>query len=129
MSLPVNPAVLPLNLRIYRRIVLASFIGLLALFFVNSLLLTIRPGLTSLIIWLIQTTPLLIFIPGLARNHLRAYAWLSFVCLMYFIHAVLTAFNPASRTIGALEVALCTALFTGLILYIRNFRMHYKVSI
>ena len=83
----------------------------------------------TLSIALLQTLPLLIFAPGLQRTRLRTYGWMSFVVLLYFTHGVLVAFRPEQLTQGLIEVLLCVALFTFLILFIRQYREHYKTPL
>ena len=102
-----------------RALVLTGYYGLIMSLFFNSLAMTTGLAVTTLVIWLIQTAPLLIFMPGLHRSRVRSYAWLSFVVLMYFIHGVLTAFTPGKLVIGLVETAFCCLLFVALILFIR----------
>ena len=78
------------------------------------------------VIWLIQTLPLLIFLKGLLQNNLRTYAWMCFVVLLYFTHGVLLAFDPPRRWLGVTEIVLCTIMFVAMILYIRQYREHFK---
>jgi len=120
---------LPGSVRHWRNAVLFVFYCLLLLFFVSSLSMTIRTGVTTVVIWLIQTFPLLIFTPALHRNYLRAYAWLSFVVLIYFVHGVLTAFSQDSLLLGVIESLLCSLLFIALIFYIRKYRTHFQVPL
>ena len=105
-----------------RRLALGSYyaLGLVLLF--NSLTMTTGLTITTLVIWLLQVSPLLIFARGLHRSQTRAYAWLSFVVLMYFVHGVLTAFTPGRLLEGLLEVTCCSLLFVALILFIRRSR-------
>jgi uncharacterized membrane protein len=63
-------------------------------------------SLITFVVWLIQIVPLLIFIVGLHKIKIRTYGWLCFVCLMYFTHGVLAAFDPARRVLGLVEVAI-----------------------
>ena len=89
------------------------------------------PGFTlaTPVIWLIQTLPLLIFLKGLLQNNLRTYAWMCFVVLLYFTHGVLLAFDPPRRWLGVTEVLLCVIMFVAIILYIRQYREHFKVGL
>ena len=102
-----------------RSLVLTGYYGLILTLFFNSLAMTTGLTITTLVIWLIQTAPLLIFLPGLHRSRMRSYAWLSFVVLMYFIHGVLAAFTPGKLIVGLFETAFCCLLFVALILFIR----------
>lgn len=120
---------LPIPLRNLKRAVGLGFYGLLLALFFNSLAMTLRPGLTSAVIWLLESVPLLIFIPGLLKTRLRTFAWLSFVSLMYFIHGVLLAFSPERMWIGLMESLCSIGLFIALLLFIRNYRQHFQVSV
>ena len=124
-----NLAALPPAVSNARRVVLGSVYGLLLVFLVSSLQATLRPGLATLVIWTIQVLPLLCFLPFLHRTRLRAYAWLSFVSLVYFIHGVLLAFDPARSLLGMVETLFCTSLFIALVAFIRAYRKHFNVSV
>ncbi|GAB5498856.1 MAG: DUF2069 domain-containing protein [Pseudohongiellaceae bacterium] len=120
---------LPAKIALTRRLVLANFYALLVYFALNSVLSLPELSLAMPVIWLLQTLPLLIFLPGLLRTRPRSFAWLSFVILLYFMHAVLLAFEPERRWLGVLEALLCTSLFTLLVIFIRQYRDHYQVGI
>lgn len=119
----------PALLKLARRIVLGSCYGLVLYFLATSLRAVNGLSLGALVIWLIQIIPLAIFLPSLHGDRLRSYAWVSFVVLLYFIHGVLVAFEPERRLYGFVEVGLCALLFTGLIIYIRQYRDHYGVGL
>ena len=82
-----------------------------------------------LLLWLIKALPLLIFVPSLHMRKLRAYAWLSFLVLLYFIQGVQTAFTEEARVYGVIVTLLLSGLFSALIVYIRSYRQFYKVSL
>jgi uncharacterized membrane protein len=42
----------------------------------------------SILRWLVQCIPLLMFVPGLLRDSHRSYSWLCFVVLIYLIPAI-----------------------------------------
>jgi uncharacterized membrane protein len=120
---------LPAPIELLRKSLLVSFYALLFYFVVSTALVfeEFRPA--SLAIWAIQTAPLLIFARGLHQAHLRTYGWVSFVILLYFMHGVLIAFEPGRLWLGLIEVSLCSIIFVLLILFIRKYRDHYKVSL
>lgn len=120
---------MPANLRMTWLGLLGSFLGLLLYFALNSWLALGGPSLALPVVWLLQTLPLLIFLPGLLRARPRTCAWLSFVVLLYFIHAVLVAFDPARRLLGLIEVLLCVVMFVLLIIYIRQYRAAFGRAI
>jgi len=112
-----------------RRIVLAACYGLLVYFLVSSVVALNSIVITTFVIWFVQILPLVIFMPGLHQSRLRSYAWVSFVVLLYFMHGVLVAFVPERRLFGLIEVTLCSVLFVFLIIYIRQHRTYYNVSL
>ena len=124
-----QPQELPIPIKRSKAVLLASYYGLIIYFFAASILATGNLNLATLFIWLIQVLPLLLFLPGLHTNRLRTYGWASFLVLLYFIHAVLVVFDPARRGLGVVEILLCCTLFVTLIVFIRQFKAHYRVSI
>lgn len=120
---------LPCKIANFRLGVLASYYALVGFFFVSTPMMLSSLSFGTLSIALLQTLPLLIFAPGLQRTRLRTYGWMSFVVLLYFTHGVLVAFRPEQLTQGLIEVLLCVALFTFLILFIRQYREHYKTPL
>jgi len=121
--------VVPSILSRARFLVLAACYALMLNFLISSLLILEVPSLATLVIWLIQVLPLAIFMPSLHLGSLRSFAWVSFVILLYFMHGVLVAFNPASLIFGLIEAALCTIVFCALIVYIREYRRFYGVKL
>lgn len=120
---------LPDNLRHLRWLVLSTYFGLLLYFLVNTIVVTPSITLATPVIWLIQTVPLLIFLRGLLRSNPRTYAWMCFVVLLYFTHGVLLAFDPSRRWLGITETLLCIVMFVAMILFIRQYREHFKVGL
>lgn len=104
------------------RVIQFVYVALLILFLVASWRATTHPGLAMIVIWLIQVVPLLGFIPAVRGGNPRHLTWLSFVTLMYFVHAVLVSFNPLTRWIGVAEGALCAVIFAAIIAHIRRLR-------
>lgn len=70
-------------------------------------------------VWVIRVLPLVLFVPGVARDSLRAVVWLCFVLLFYFVSAVEAIFARPSDVLAALGVASVVALFVVATLYIR----------
>ncbi len=120
---------LPPSIELLRKSLLVTYYALLFYFVVNAVLVFGEFRLASAVIWFIQVAPLLIFARGLHRGRLRTYCWVSFAILLYFMHGVLTAFDPERLWLGVVEVVLCTIIFVLLILYIRQYRDHYKVPL
>jgi uncharacterized membrane protein len=45
-------------------------------------------------IWILQTIPLLLILPGLITKYYRSYSWLCFLMLAYFISYVVQVYSP-----------------------------------
>lgn len=73
--------ILQKKLHLGRMLTLGCYIGLLVLF----ALLNLLRETGSIKLWMLQSIPLLIFIPALRNETHRSYSWLCFVALMYFV--------------------------------------------
>jgi len=114
------------GIRYSQLLVLIAFYGLILTFSVKTMAAVVlgsNPA-AAVAVWVFQTAPLLIFIPGLYARHLRTYAWLSFVSLLYFIPSVLTAFRPDALYYGLFLSLLSTVLFSALVAYIHLARKY-----
>ena len=99
--------------------VLVCYYGLLGLFLFISLTALESFSLATPIIWLLQTLPLLLFIKAVHRGNASQFIYFSLVVLLYFMHGVLVAFDPARLVLGLAEVTLSIALFCSLMLYLK----------
>lgn len=97
------------KLQVARTLVIGSYVGLLVLFSVLTLLQT-DPNLP---LWVVQVVPLLIFAPGLWRGRHRTYSWLCFVVLIYFTWAVTNTLSPLVYWRDYLVVLLTVVLFSS----------------
>ncbi len=120
---------LPKQVAAARLTVLVSYCLLLIYFAVLNIFAFGELNLAAIFIWFLQAIPLLIFARGLFLTHLRTYGWFCFVVLLYFIHAILVAFDPSRRLFGITEALLCTTLFVALVFFIRGFKTHFNVNI
>lgn len=98
---------------------LALYYCLIAFFGFVSLQALDSVRFTTLVIWVLQILPLLPFAPGLHRRNKRICLWLSLLVLLYFIHGVQVAFDPARQLQGIIEAVLCLLLFSSLMWTIR----------
>jgi uncharacterized membrane protein len=120
---------LPDTIARYRLCVLVTYYGLIGFFFISTPMMLGNLSVGTMAISLVQTLPLLLFASGLQRTKLRTYGWMSFVVLLYFVHAVLVAFRGGQLLQGLIEITLCTGLFCARILFIRSYREHYKTPL
>ncbi|GGG57183.1 hypothetical protein GCM10011403_12970 [Pseudohongiella nitratireducens] len=104
----------------------SSYFGLIGLFTGDAVLITFQGATIAVAIalWLFKVLPLSIFYPGIKNNNPRAYAWLSFAILLYFIHAVVVINVPGNLVYDLLYCGLCVAVFTTAVIYIRTARKY-----
>ncbi len=113
-----------------RRVVVFTFYALLCTYTAYGLWQVPDGNIPALgFLWILKMVPLLIFAPGLRRQHLRTFAWLSFVVLLYFVVSVQTAFVEQTRLYGIVVTLELSVLFCALVVYIRSYRGFYKTSL
>ena len=115
---------LPAALQRTRFLALVCFWCLVLYFGFALLAAATPPAPLMLVAWLLQVLPLLLFLPGLVKGNPRSLLWLSLVDLLYFIHGVLVAFDPARRWLGIVECVLSALLFICLALFLRQRRQY-----
>ena len=69
--------------------------------------------------WVLRLLPLVLFVPSIARDNLRAVVWLCFVLLFYFISAVELVFATPDDPVAIWGVTAVVLLFVVAALYIR----------
>ena len=67
----------------------------------------------SIILLSFQTLPLLIVLPGIYRNHYRAFNWLCFIVLIYFTAYVAEVGSPLREWTDYLGLTLSVLLFVS----------------
>ncbi len=70
-------------------------------------------------VWLLSLLPLVLFMPGVARDNLRAVIWLCFVTLFYFVISVEWVFAQPEALVPTLGIVLIVLLFSSAVAYIR----------
>ena len=70
----------------------------------------------------IKVVPLLLPLPGLLRNRLYTFRWLTLMVWLYFIEGVVRATGDrgVSALLAGIEVALCLVLFIACTLHVRG---------
>lgn len=102
-----------------RALVLSSYSSLLVLFVSWYLFLNPVEGANPWVPIIVQSTLLLAFSGVIIKGQPRGHAWLCFVLLVYFMHAVLVASNPATQEIGIVYSALIVILFSASMYFAR----------
>jgi uncharacterized membrane protein len=99
------------------RLTLVCCAGLLLLFLLPVLVTNGSVGL-----WLMQSIPLLVTLPGLAQYKPRSRQWLGFLVLFYLLQAILQIFSPLqfTRAIGIFSALFCILLFAAVIVSLKK---------
>lgn len=98
----------------YAKITTHITYGLLLLSF-TAWQLTRESG-PSLLLWAFQCVPLLLILPGMKVASHKAYIWLCFILLVYFVAAVDGVFSPARAWIDFTALLFTTILFISAML-------------
>ncbi|GGX78854.1 hypothetical protein GCM10007160_02650 [Litchfieldella qijiaojingensis] len=101
-----------------RRLVLGSYIALLALLSYGGLMMQ-GSGENGMAPILLRVLPLILFLPSIIAQRPRGHAWLAFVSLLYFMQGVMIATLPGQTLLGMLEIVASLALFIGSMCYAR----------
>jgi len=107
------------KLHIALRINWFCYIGLLLLILVRNLFL--EGGSISL--WLVQTVPLLLVLPGLIKQRYRSYLWLCFILLLYITTSIVGVMMPTRDWQDGVMVVLSLILFFSAMMSSRWHRM------
>lgn len=86
-----------------------SHMGLLILFIVTCLTNEDH----SWKLWVFQSLPLLIVIPGILKKHYRAHSWLCFIILAYFTAYVAEVGSPLAEPTDWVGLSLSVIVFIG----------------
>lgn len=93
-------------------ILLATYIGyggLLSLFTFHC----ITNDAHSWKLWIFQSVPLLLVLPGIIKQHYRAHSWLCFIILAYFTAYVVEVGSPIGDASDWIGLTLSTIVFIG----------------
>ncbi|MCW8127028.1 DUF2069 domain-containing protein [Microbulbifer halophilus] len=108
------------KLRIALRLNWICYLGLLLLFMVWNLSL---PG-GSIKLWILQTVPLLLVLPGLLKRRFRSYLWLCFILLLYITASIVDVTMPGRGWQDGILLLLSLTLFFSAMMTSRWQRMH-----
>ena len=96
-----------------------SYVVLLLLMIITSLPGQVPEGTAITLVLAVKLLPLLIVLPGLLQNSLRAYIWLCFIVLFYFTQAVVETFLSAGAGLDWLITTLTIVMFCTAMLYVK----------
>jgi len=116
------------SIKFTRWLAVGSVLGLIALGLAWELFLApLRPGGS----WLaLKVLPLCIPLPGLLKNRMYTYRWVSLVVWLYFTEGVVRAWSDRApgNYLAMLELVLCLTLFTACALHVRLRQRHAKAA-
>ncbi|HWI11817.1 MAG TPA: DUF2069 domain-containing protein [Burkholderiaceae bacterium] len=123
IALPARAA-LPAPIAWTRAVALASVLALIALGLAWELWLAPTGSRTLAL----KVLPLLLPLPGLWRNRMYTYRWLSLMVWLYFTEGVVRATSDrgAGAALGAIELLLCLLLFAACAAHVRWRLRHAK---
>ena len=129
MSDPLSDHVrapLPAAVRWTRGVAIASLVGLIVLGLVWELWLA-PTGRGTLAL---KVVPLMLPLPGLLRNRMYTYRWLSLLVWLYFAEGMVRATSErgTGAVLAAVEVVLCLLLFAACAAHVRWRLRHAKAQ-
>jgi len=104
---------------IARNITLACYVLLILMMIITSLPSMLPEGTSPWIALVIKLVPLLIIMPGLLLDQLRAFIWLCFIVLFYFTQSVVETFLSKGASIDYLITFLTVTQFLSAMFYIK----------
>jgi uncharacterized membrane protein len=107
------------NVELTRWLAVTCVLGMIVLGLAWELWLApLRPGGSWLVL---KVLPLCLPLPGLLKNRMYTYRWLSLVLWLYFAEGVVRAYGdrPPGNYLALVQVLLCTLLFAACALHVR----------
>lgn len=105
---------------ISRRVTLFSYAALMAALVTGWI--ADEPSLKNIGVLLIQTIPLLVFLPGMLRGNSIAHLYMSCVLLLYIIMVVTNLMLGKNLFFSSIETISSITLFTATMLFVRYSR-------
>lgn len=96
-----------------RRIAQLTTLGCYGLLLLSFVVWNLSMAGGSFKLWVVQTLPLALVIPGLIKDHYRVYSWLCFIILVYFIWAVTNVMSPVAHVYGYIVLVLSVLIFAA----------------
>lgn len=113
------------NLKLSRLVVLACCIALIILYTLNNFVFN---SVSTLSFWLLKTIPLGLFLPALLSGKLRAYQWLCFLIMIYFMQGILDIFTLNKVIQGSIDAFLTVLLFCSAIFFVHGSQKQIKIN-
>jgi len=104
---------------IARKITLTCYVLLILMMIITSLPSMLPEGASPWVALTIKLFPLLIIMPGLLLDNLRAFIWLCFIVLFYFTQSVVETFLSKGANIDYFITFLTVTQFLSAMFYIK----------
>jgi len=114
-----NSALKPKKNLYAQYLTVSCYVLLLLMMIVTTLPGMIPDGSSPWVILPIKLVPLLILLPGLIQDQLRAYIWICFIVLFYFTQSVVETFLSSGANIDFFITALTVIIFLSAMFYIK----------
>lgn len=105
--------------RCARQICLSAYWLLLVAMIVTSLPAVLPEGTSFVVVMTVKLVPLLLVMPGMLKDHLRAFIWLCFIDLLYFTQAVVEVFLSQGDILDLSITVLTVLIFCAAMMYIK----------
>lgn len=109
------------QVQLSRQVTLLSYAALLAALITSWI--AKDPTVSNLDRLLIQTVPLLVFLPGLLRSNSMVHLYMSCVLLLYIIMSVTNLMQGKDPLFSGIEAIASITLFTATMLFVRYSRI------
>ncbi|AOT07909.1 DUF2069 domain-containing protein [Pseudoalteromonas luteoviolacea] len=107
--------------RLFHRLALFGYFGLLILMPVWLFLLSPREGHSAGFIFVVYILPLLLPLKGIVQDKPYTFAWANFIVLIYFIHGFTLLWIAKDEWLWvSLELIFATSMFIGCTYYARH---------
>jgi len=110
---------MPLKNLICRNITWGCYVLLLLMMIITSLPGQINENSSMWFILSVKLIPLLLVLPGLINNQLRAFIWLCFIVLFYFTQSVVESFLSKAAGIDLIITTLTVVIFISAMYFIK----------
>lgn len=110
---------MPLKNLICRNVTWSCYVLLLLMMIITSLPGQIPENSSAGFILSVKLVPLLLVLPGLIQNNLRAFIWLCFIVLFYFTRSVVESFLSHAAGIDLIITALTVLIFLSAMYFIK----------
>lgn len=104
---------------IARNITWACYVLLILMMIITSLPAMLPEGSSPWFVLSVKLFPLLIIMPGILLDHLRAFIWLCFIVLFYFTQSVVETFLSVGANIDFFITILTVTQFLSAMFYIK----------